>query len=156
MGGILTLGPSVSSSALAIAAVAGSFWLLRYDGALDTYRTPLLLPFPAAGLLMVVFSTTAVAGDRADWRRLSAVVAAAAGAVAATAASLASRNPIYDIHARDVVSLGILAAALVLLAGAATAAGERVRPGAWIRTAWAAAAAMATLALIPRVLLLIH
>jgi hypothetical protein len=143
-----------SASALAGLAVAG--WLLRRDGTWDTYRTPLFLPFLSTAVLMAVFSTTDIAGAAEDWRRLVAKVAIIAGVVAAIAALIVSRNPIYDLHTRDVVALGVLQAATVAAAGAAAELGERRQPGSWIRTAWCVAASMAMLALVPRVLLLLH
>ena len=143
-----------SVTALAGLAVAG--WLLRRDGTWDTYRTPLFLPFLSTAVLMAVFSTTDIAGMPDDWRRLVAKVALVAGVVAGSAALIVSRNPIYDVHARDVVALAVLQAATVAAAGAAAELGERRQPGTWIRTAWCVAASMAMLALVPRVLLLLH
>lgn len=143
-------------SAAALAALAGSFWLLRHDGTWDTYRQPLFLPFLSTAVLMTVFSTTAVAGDREDWRRLVVKLAIAGAVVAALAALVVSRDPIFDLHARDIVVLAVLEALLLSAAGAATELGERARPGTWIRTAWCAAALMTMLALFPRVLIVLH
>jgi predicted PurR-regulated permease PerM len=144
------------STVATLAALAGSFWLLRYDGAWDTYRQPLFLPFLSAAVMMVVFSTTAVAGDRRDWRRLVATVAGVGAAVAAVAGVIAARNPIFDLHTNDVVALAASQAVVLAGAGAATEFGERHRPATWIRTAWCAAALMTMMAIVPRVLLLLH
>lgn len=139
-----------------LAGLAASYWLLRYDGTFDTYRQPLFLPFLAVDLLMIVFSTTEVARDIRDWRALVVRVAILAAVVAGLTAGLASRSPIYGLHTRDVAALSILMASLVIAAGAGSELGERYRPGTWIRTAWCVGASMLVLALIPRVLLLIH
>jgi peptidoglycan/LPS O-acetylase OafA/YrhL len=144
------------STVATIAALAASFWLLRHDGAWDTYRQPLFLPFLSAALMMVVFSTTAAAGDRRDWRRLVIAVAGLGAAVAAVAGVLASRNPIFDLHGTDIVFLAVLQALVLAGAGAATELGERHRPGSWIRTAWCVVALMTLLAIVPRVLLVLH
>jgi hypothetical protein len=143
-------------SSATIAAVAASLWLLRYDGGWDSYRQPLFLPFLSAAVLMIVFSTTAMPGDRRDWRALVVKVAGAGAVVAALAAWIASRNPIFGLGLRDVVALALCEALLVAAAGAATELGERYRPDTWIRTAWCATALMLTLALIPRLLLRLH
>jgi len=150
--------PSVVTLATAgtLAGLAASLWLLRYDGTFDTYRQPLFLPFLAVDLLMIVFSTTEMARDIRDWRAVVVRVAIPGAVVAGLSAGLASRNPIYDLHVRDVAALSILMAALVIAAGAGAELGERYRPGTWIRTAWCIAASMLALALIPRVLLLLH
>jgi len=145
-----------AASVTAVAALAASFWLLRHDGTWDVYRQPLFLPFLSAAVLMTVFSTTEVAGDREDWRRLVIKLALAGAVVAALAALVVSRNPIFDLHAKDVVVLALLEALLLSGAGAATELGERYRPGTWIRTAWCAAALMTMLALFPRLMLLLH
>ena len=139
-----------------LAALAASFWLLRHDGTWDAYRQPLFLPFLSTAVLMTVFSTTNAAGDREDWRRLVIKVAMAGAAVEAVAALIVWRNPILDLHARDIVTLAVLEALLMAGAGAATELGERARPGTWIRTAWCAAALMTMLALFPVVLLFLH
>ena len=144
------------ASALTLGALAASGWLLRHDGTWDAYRQPLFLPFLSMALLMTVFSTTAVASDRQDWRKLVARVALGGAALAAVAALIVARNPIYDLHARDVAALATLAAASIVSAGIATEWGERYRPGTWIRTGWCAAALMLVLAVIPRVLLWLH
>jgi hypothetical protein len=145
-----------AAAASAVAALAVAVWLLRRDGAFDTYRTPLFWPFLFAAGLVAVFSTTDIAGDTKGWRALVVRAAAAGGVVAGVAALIASRNPIYGLYTRDVVSLAALEAALILAAGAASELGQRYRPGTWIRTAWCAAASMAVLAIIPRLLLLLH
>ena len=139
-----------------LAALAASVWLLRHDGTWDAYRQPLFLPFLSAALMMTVFSTTAAAGDRDDWRRLVSRVALAGALVQALAGTFLSRNPIFDLHAKDVVLLAALAALLIACAGVATELGERRRPGSWLRTAWCAAAIMLVLAAVPRVLLALH
>lgn len=144
------------STVTTVAALAGSFWLLRHDGAWDTYRQPLFLPFLSAAVMMVVFSTTAVAADRRDWRKLVGTVAGVGAAVAAIAAVIASRNPIFDLHGRDIGVLALLQAVVLAGAGVATELGERHRSGTWIRTAWCAVALMTLLAIVPRVLLLLH
>jgi hypothetical protein len=144
------------STVATLAALAGSFWLLRVDGTWDTYRQPLFLPFLSAAVMMVVFSTTAVAGDRRDWRRLVATVAGVGAAVAAIAGIIAARNPIFDLHFKDLVGLAVSQAAVLAVAGAATEFGERHRPASWIRTVWCLVALMIMLALVPRVLLLLH
>ena len=145
-----------AAAASAVAALAAAVWLLRLDAAFDTYRTPLFWPFLFAAGLVTVFSTTDVAGDTKGWRALVSLVAAVGATVAALAALVASRNPIYGLYARDVVSLAVLEAALILAAGAASELGQRYRPGTWIRSAWCAAASMAVLAIIPRLLLFLH
>jgi len=145
-----------AASVTAVAALAASFWLLRHDGTWDVYRQPLFLPFLSAAVLMTVFSTTEVAGDREDWRRLVIKLALAGAVVAALAALVVSRNPIFDLHAKDVVVLALLEALLLSGAGAATELGERYRPGTWIRTAWCAAALMTMLALFPHALIFLH
>ena len=144
------------ASVSAVAALVAGLWLLRWDGAWDTYRTPLFWPFLFAAGIMTVFSTTdAPAGGR-EWRLLVVRCAAAGAVVAGFAAVVASRNPIHGLRARDMITLGALEALLIVAAGTATELGERYRPGTWIRTAWCAAAAMAVLALIPPLLLLVH
>jgi hypothetical protein len=146
------MAPTVS----ALAAVTAALWLLRHDGAWDTYRTPLFWPFLFAAGVMMVFSTTDAAADPRGWRALVARVAGAGAAIAGLSAVIASRNPIFDLHARDVVALAVLAAVLIGAAGVASALAERCRARAWIRCAWCAAATMLVLALIPRVLLVLH
>lgn len=146
----------MTTTVATLAAVAGSFWLLRHDGAWDTYRQPLFLPFLSAALMMMVFSTTAVAGDRRDWRRLVVTVAGLGAVVAAIAGVLASRNPIFDLHAKDIVVLAVLQALVLAGAGAAAELGDRHRPASWVRTAWCAITLMTLLAIVPRVLLLLH
>jgi hypothetical protein len=140
----------------AVAALAASFWLFRHDGAWDTYRQPLFLPFLSTAVLMTVFSTTATAGARDEWRRLVIRVAPVGAVVQALAGVILFRNPILDLHAKDIVLLAVLEALLIAGAGAATELGERLRPDTWIRTAWCAAALLAMLALFPRVMLLLH
>jgi hypothetical protein len=144
------------ASVTAVAAVAASFWLLRHDGGWDTYRQPLFLPFLSTAVLMTVFSTTAAAGQRDEWRRLVSRVAVAGAVIQAMAGFIVSRNPILDLRATDVVLLAVLEALLIAGAGAATELGERIRPDTWIRTAWCAAALMTLLALFPRVMLVLH
>ena len=145
-----------AASVTVLAGLAASFWLLRHEGGLDTYRQPLFLPFLSAAVLMTVFSTTAAAGGRDEWRRLWSRVSIAGAVIQALAGVIVSRNPILDLHAKDIVLLAVLVALLIAGAGAATELGERVRPDTWIRTAWCAAALMTMLALFPRVLLLMH
>ena len=145
-----------AASVTALAALAASFWLLRHDGGWDTYRQPLFLPFLSTAVLMTVFSTTAAAGVRDEWRRLVIRVAIAGAVIQGLAGVIVSRNPILDLHARDIVVLAVLEALLIAGAGAATELGERTRPDTWIRTAWCAAALMTLLALFPRVILLLH
>jgi hypothetical protein len=140
----------------AVAALAASFWLFRHDGAWDTYRQPLFLPFLSTAVLMTVFSTTAAAGARDEWRRLVIRVAPVGAVIQALAGVLLSRNPILDLHAKDIVVLAVLEALLIGVAGAATELGERIRPDTWIRTAWCVAALLTMLALFPRVMLLLH
>jgi hypothetical protein len=144
------------ASVTALAALAASFWLLRHDGGWDTYRQPLFLPFLSTAVLMTVFSTTAAAGQRDEWRRLVSRVAIAGAVIQALAGVIVSRNPILDLHATDIVLLAVLEALLIAGAGAATELGERIRPDTWIRTAWCAAALMMLLALFPRVMLVLH
>ena len=144
------------ASASALTALAAAVWLLRRDGAWDTYRTPLFLPFLFGAGLMVVFSTMDLAGEPRGWRSLVVRVAVAGAALAGLSALLASRNPIYDLHARDIAALATLEVVLIVAAGLATELGQRYRPGTWIRSAWCAAASMVVLAFIPRVLLLLH
>ena len=139
-----------------IAAVAASFWLLRHDGTWDIYRQPVFLPFLSTAVLMIVFSTTEMARDRDDWRRVVTRVALVGAVIQAVAAAIVARNPILDLHAKDVVSLAVAQALLIAGAGAATELGDRHRPGTWIRTAWCATALMSILALLPRVLLALH
>ena len=139
-----------------IAAVAASFWLLRHDGTWDTYRQPLFLPFFSTAVLMIVFSTTEMARDRDDWRRVVTRVALVGAVIQAVAAAIVARNPILDLHAKDVVSLAVAQALLIAGAGAATELGDRHRPGTWIRTAWCATALMSILALLPCALLALH
>jgi hypothetical protein len=143
------------ASASALAALAAAVWLLRSDGAWDTYHTPLFWPFLFAAGMMAIFSTTDAA-ETPGWRALVVRVAAGGAAIAGLAALAVSRNPIYDLQVRDMIALAVLEAVLIVAAGAATELGERYRPGTWIRTAWCAAAAMIVLALIPRALLLVH
>ena len=144
------------ASVTAVAALVASFWLLRHDGGWDTYRQPLFLPFLSTAVLMTVFSTTAAAGARDEWRRLVSRVAIAGAVVQALAGVIVSGNPILDLHATDIVLLAVLEALLIAGAGAATELGERIRPDTWIRTAWCATALMTLLALFPRVLLVFH
>ena len=142
-------------SGVTIAALAAAWWLLRRDGAWDTYHTPLFWPFLFASGIMIVFSTSD-APREPGWRALVMRVALLGSLVAGGAALMASRNPINDIHVGDIVALAVLEALLVAAAGVATELGERYRPGTWIRTAWCAVSAMLILAFIPRVLLLLR
>ena len=139
-----------------VVALAASFWLLRHDGTWDVYRQPLFLPFLSTSVLMTVFSTTAMPGERGDWRRMVARAAVVGAVVQALAGVIMSRNPILDLHTKDIVLLAGLEALLIAGAGAATELGERQRRGTWIRTAWCAVALMAILAVVPRVLLALH
>lgn len=139
-----------------LAAPVVSAWLFWWEGAWDTYRMPLFWPFFFAAGLMVSFSTSPMAADPGPWRSLVTRVSLGAAAVAAAAAALASRNPITDLHARDMAALGVLAAALVVAAGFAAELGERVSPGTWIKTAGCLTACLLTMAAIPRLLLLVH
>jgi len=145
-----------AASVTALVALAASFWLLRHDGGWNTYRQPLFLPFLSTAVLMTVFSTTAAAGARDEWRRLVSRVCIAGAVIQALASFIVSRNPIFDLHTTDIVLLSVLEALLIAGAGAATEFGERSRPDTWIRTAWCATALMTLLALFPRVLLLFH
>ena len=145
----------MTASAGTIAALAAAWWLLRLDGAWDTYRTPLFWPFLFASGIMIVFSTSD-APREPGWRALVLRVTLAGALVAGGAALMASRNPIYDMHVGDIVALAALEALLIATAGVATELGERYRPGTWIRTAWCAVSAMLILAFIPRVLLLLR
>jgi len=145
-----------AASASGLAALAAAAWLLRRDGAWDTYHTPLFWPFLFAAGIMAVCSTTDAAAEAPAWRALVMRVAAGGAAIAGLAALVASRNPIYDLQVRDIVALAALEAVLIVAAGAAAELGERYRPGTWIRTAWCAAASMIVLALIPRALLFVH
>jgi hypothetical protein len=143
-------------SAATVAALAGAVWLLRWDGAWDTYRGPLFWPFLFGAGMMVVFSLSDDP-DAARGSRALVVRVAAIGAVVMTLAALViARNPIHGLHARDIVVLAALEAGLIVAAGTATELGERYRPGTWIRTGWCAATSMVVLAIIPRVLLLLH
>jgi hypothetical protein len=139
-----------------LAAPAITAWLFWRDGGWDTYRAPLFLPFLFAAGLMVRFSLSSMTADPRSWRSFVARAAAGAAAVAAGAAIVAARNPITDLHARDVAVFGVLAGVLVASAGLATALGERVSPGTWIKTAWCLAACLLAMVLIPRGLLLLH
>lgn len=139
-----------------VAALVASFWVLRHDGTWNVYRQPLFLPFLSTSVLMTVFSTTAMSGERGDWRRMVARVAVVGAIVQALAAVIVSGNPIFDLHPKDIVLLAVLEALLIAGAGAATELGERQRPGTWIRTAWCAVALMAFLAVVPHVLLALH
>lgn len=143
-------------SALTVVALAAAGWLLRHDGTWDAYRQPLFLPCLSMAVLMTVFSTTALPADRHDWRALVVKMVLGGASLAAIAAVIVSRNPIYDLHARDVVALAALEAVSVAAAGLATEWGERYRPGTWIRTGWCATALMLVLALVPRLLLWLH
>lgn len=143
-------------SLTAVAALAASFWLVRHEGTWDTYRQPLFLPFLSSAVLMTVFSTTETAGQRDDWRRLVGRVAGVGALVQALAGAVVSRDPIYDLHAKDIIVLAVLEALLIAGSGAATELGDRVRPETWIRTAWCVVALMTMSALFPRVLLLLH
>lgn len=146
----------MKASIIAVAALVASFWLLRHEGAWDTYRQPLFLPFLSTAVLMTVFSTTATASERDDWRRLLGRLAIIGAVVQALAGVVVSRNPIFDLHPKDVTVLAVLEALLIVGAGAATELGQRVGPDTWIRTAWCLAALMTMLALFPRVLLTFH
>ena len=150
---------SAASAALAATGLAAPLvtaWLFWRDGGWDTYRAPLFLPFLFAAGLMVRFSLSPTTADPRPWRSFVARAAAGAAAVAGGAGLLAARNPITGLHARDIVGLAALAGVLVAAAGVATELGERVSPGTWIKTAWCLAACLLTMALIPRVLLLMH
>jgi drug/metabolite transporter (DMT)-like permease len=138
-----------------LAALAAAWWLLRFDGAWDTYRTPLFWPFLFGSGIMIVFSTSD-APREPGWRALVWRVALLGGVAAGSVALIASRNPINDIHTYDIAALAVLEGLLIAAAGLATELGERHRPGTWIRTAWCAVSAMLILALIPRVLLLLR
>jgi hypothetical protein len=144
------------ASLTAVAALAASFWLLRHESAWDSYRQALFLPFLSTAVLMTVFSTTETAGHRDDWRRLVARLAGVGAVVQGLAGLVVSRDPIYDLHVRDILMLAVLEALLIAGAGAATELGERIRPDTWIRTAGCATALMTLLALFPRVILLLH
>ena len=148
--------PEPAALAAGLAAPIVTVWLFWRDGGWDTYRTPIFWPFLFAAGMMVMFSTSPIAADPRPWRGLVARAALATVAVAAAAAVLAARNPINDIHARDIAGLAILAGLLVAAAGVATELGERVSPGAWIKTAWCLATCLLAMALTPRLLLLIH
>jgi hypothetical protein len=139
-----------------VVALGASLWLLRHDGTWDAYRQALFLPFLSTAVLMTVFSTTAMPGDRGDWRRMIARAAVVGAVVQALAGAIVSRNPILDLHTKDIVLLAALEALLIAGAGTATELGERQRPGTWIRTAWCAIALMTILAVVPRVLLALH
>ena len=145
----------MTASGATIAALAAAWWLLRRDGAWDTYHTPLFWPFLFASGIMIVFSTSD-APREPGWRALVWRVALVGALVAGGAALMASGNPINDIHAYDIAALAVLEALLIAAAGLATELGERYRPGAWIRTAWCAVSAILILALIPRLLLLLR
>jgi len=144
------------ASVTALAGLAASFWLLRHEGAWDIYRQPLFLPFLSAAVMMTVFSTTAAAGERGDWRRFVIRVSMAGAVIQGLAGVIVSGNPIFDLHAKDIAVLAVLEALLIAGAGAATELGERIRPDTWIRTAGCATALMTLLALFPRVILLLH
>jgi len=144
------------TSAVAIAVLAAGGWLLLHDSAWNNYLTPLFWPFLFAAGLMVRFSTTPMAADPRPWRGLVLRLSAAAAGAAAVAAWLAARNPINDIHPRDIAALGALAAMLVVVSGLAAEVGGRLSPGTWIKSACCLAASMLMLALIPRLLVLIH
>ena len=144
------------ASSSAIAALVAAAWLLRYDGAWDTYHTPLFWPFLFAAGIMAVFSTTDAPGETQGWRALVLRCAAIGAVIAGLAALAASQNPINGLHARDMIALALLEALLIVAAGAATELGERYRQGTWIRTAWCVAVSMAVLALIPRLLLVLQ
>jgi hypothetical protein len=144
------------ASLTAVAALAASFWLLRHESAWDTYRQALFLPFLSTAVLMTVFSTTETAGHRDDWRRLVARLAGVGAVVQGLAGLVVSRDPIYDLHVRDILMLAVLEALLIAGAGAATELGDRVRPNTWIRTAWCLVALMTLSALFPRVVLFFH
>jgi hypothetical protein len=119
------------------------------------HRQPLFLPFLSTAVLMTVFSTAPPASATSgagSWSR----VAIAGAVVQALAGLIVSRNPIFDLHATDIVLLAVLEALLIAGAGAATELGERIRPDAWIRTAWCLTALMTMLALFPRLMLLLH
>lgn len=146
----------MKASLTAIAALGASFWLLRHEGAWDTYRQPLFLPFLSTAVLMTVFSTTETGGQRDHWRRLVGRLAGIGAVVQALAGLIVSRDPIYDLHGKDIAVLSVLEALLIVGAGAATEIGERVRPATWIRTAWCVVALMTMSALFPRVLLFVH
>lgn len=147
---------SATVAATGLAAPLVAAWLFWRDGGWDTYRTPLFLPFLFAAGLMVRFSLSPLTVDPRPWRGFVARGAAGAAAVAAGTGIVAARNPITGLHARDIAGLAVLAGALVAAAGLATELGERVSPGTWIKTAWCLAACLLTMALIPRVLLLMH
>src|SRR5512138_1954693 len=100
-------------SLTAVAALAASFWLVRHEGTWDTYRQPLFLPFLSSAVLMTVFSTTETAGQRDDWRRLVGRVAGVGALVQALAGAVVSRDPIYDLHAKDIIVLAVLEALLI-------------------------------------------
>ena len=145
----------MTASVGTVAALAAAWWLLRRDGAWDTYHTPLFWPFLFAAGIMTVFSTSD-APRESGWRALVWRVALVGAIVAGAAALVASRNPINDLHAPDIVALAVLDALLIAAAGVATELGERYRPGTWIRTAWCAVSSMLVLAFIPRVLVLLR
>jgi hypothetical protein len=147
---------SAALAATGLAAPLVAAWLFWRDGGWDTYRAPLFLPFLFAAGLMVRFSLSPMTADPRPWRSFVARAAAGAAAVAAGAGIVAARNPITGLQARDIVALAVLAGALVAAAGLATELGERVSPGTWIKTAWCLAACLLTMALIPRILLLMH
>lgn len=143
-------------TAAALAAPAVAAWLLWREGGWDTYRMAIFWPFVFAAGIMVNVSGSAITTDPRSWRTFVVRAALAAAVASAAMAMLLGRNPIYGIHTHDVVTLAVLAGLLVAAAGAATAFGEHVRPGSWIKTAWCLGACLVTMAAIPRLLLLVH
>lgn len=140
----------------ALVAPAVAAWLLWREGGWDTYRMAIFWPFVFAAGIMVNVSGSAITADVRSWRAFVVRAALAAAVASAGMAMVLARNPIYGIHMHDVIALAVLAALLVAAAGAATAFGERVRPGSWIKTAWCIGACLLTMAAIPRLLLLVH
>jgi hypothetical protein len=144
----------VTAAGLAAPAVAA--WLLWRDGGWDTYRMAIFWPFVFATGVMVTVSSSVITTDPRSWRTFVVGAAVAAAVASAGMAMLLGQDPIYGIRTHDVVALALLAGLLVIAAGAATAFGERVRPGGWIKTAWCIGACFLVMAAIPRLLLLVH
>jgi hypothetical protein len=148
------VGTTLAASGVVAPILAA--WLFWREGGWDTYRTPLFWPFLFAAGLMVRFSASSMTDDPRLWRRFVARAAAVATAVSAGAALVAARNPITGLRGLDIVALAVLAGALVAAAGLASGLGERVSQGTWLKTAWCLAVCLLTMALIPRLLLLLR
>jgi hypothetical protein len=143
-------------AAIVLAVLAVSAWLFYRDSALDTFRAPLFWPFLFSAGMLTVLSGTEIADDPRGWRALVVRLAAGAGIVAGGSAWLASGNPINGIGPSDIGILAMLAAAIVVAAGGATAWARRAGEPSWGKPAACLTAVLLTFWMMPRAVALLH